>query len=113
MSSLEETLWNAAWNGDLMLIKKCLEAGAQVNLGAINEATPLEAAAYNAQADACTLLLEAGADPNASAKATGETVLHQVITKSGDPRRTRIVKSLIAAGADVTRKTIPHVSTLC
>ncbi|MES2924825.1 MAG: ankyrin repeat domain-containing protein [Verrucomicrobiota bacterium] len=113
MSSLEQSLWNAAWNGDLVLIRKCLEAGAQVNLRAANEATPLEAAAYNAQADACALLLDSGADPNTYAAATGETVLHQVITKNGDPRRTRIVKMLIAAGADVTRRTIPQVSTLC
>ena len=113
MSSLDQTLWNAAWNGDLALMKKSLEAGAHVNLPSLNEATPLEAAAYNAQADACALLLRAGADPNASAKVTGESVLHQTITKNGDPRRTQIVKALIAAGADVTRKTIPQVRTLC
>lgn len=113
MSSIEETLWNAAWNGDLPLIRTSLDAGAQVNLPSVNAATPLEAAAYNAQADACILLLEAGADPNASAEATGETVLHQVITKKDDPRRTRIVKALIAAGADVTRSTIPQVPTFC
>ena len=113
MPSIEETLWNAAWNGDLPLIRKSLDAGAQVNLRSVNAATPLEAAAYNAQADACVLLLEAGAEPNVSAEATGETVLHQVITKRDDPRRTRIVKALIAAGADVNRSTIPQVPTFC
>src|SRR6187549_1584099 len=92
MPTLEKTLWNAAWDGDLALIRKCLEDGADVNLHGFNDATPLEAAAYHAQADACQLLLDAGADPNAHAKATGETVLHQAITKRDDPRRTRIVK---------------------
>ena len=113
MLSHEQTLWDAAWNGDLMLIKQRLEAGAPINLSGTNGATPLEAAAYNGQADACVLLLNAGADPNAFAETTGESVLHQVITKSSDPRRTQIVKALIAAGADVTRRTIPQVRTLC
>lgn len=113
MSSVENRLWNAAWNGDLALIRDCLEAGADVNQCSVNGSTPLEAAAYNGQADACELLLGAGADPNAFAETTGETVLHQVITKGGDPRRTRIVKALVAAGADVTRRTISNIPTLC
>ena len=113
MPSPEETLWNAAWNGDLVLIRQSLHAGATVNGRSFNSSTPLEAAAYNAQAGACTLLLEAGANPDAVYDITGETVLHQVITKSGDPRRTQIVKALIAAGADVNKATVPHVPTLC
>jgi uncharacterized protein len=113
MPTLEKTLWNAAWDGDLAVIQQCIEDGAQVNGHGFNDATPLEAAAYHGQADACQLLLDAGADPNAFAHSTGETVLHQAITQRDDPRRTIIVKSLIAAGADVTRTTIPEVSTLC
>ncbi|WP_040550593.1 ankyrin repeat domain-containing protein [Pedosphaera parvula] len=113
MLSLEQTLWHAAWNGDLMLIKQSLEAGAQINLPSINKARPFEAAAYNGQAGACVLLLDVGADPNAFAEATGESVLHQVITKSSNLRRTQIVKALIAAGADVTRRTSPQVRTFC
>lgn len=113
MPSREHTLWNAAWNGDLALISASLDAGARVNASAINDSTALEAAAFNAQVEACTLLLAAGADPNAFAQPTGESVLHQVITKRGDPRRTRIVTELIAAGADVKRRTHPGIPTLC
>ena len=113
MSSPEETLWYAAWNGDLALILKSLDQGVPVNGRSVHSSTPLEAAAYNAQAEACVLLLQAGADPNARADATGESVLHQVITKTGDPRRTAIVKALIAVGADLNRPTLPNVPTQC
>ena len=113
MPSPEHELWNAAWSGDLALITASLKAGARVNGTAINDSTALEAAAYNAQAGACALLLAAGADPNAFAQATGESVLHQVITKRDDPRRTKIVVELVAAGADVKRRTKPGVTTLC
>lgn len=111
MSSPEETLWHAAWNGDLALIRESLDAGAPVNDRSIHNSTPLESAAYNGQAEACAILLQAGADPNAIHAPTGETVLHQVITKAGDPRRTEIVKALISAGADVTRSTLPQAPT--
>ncbi|MCW1924792.1 ankyrin repeat domain-containing protein [Luteolibacter arcticus] len=111
MPSLEESLWNAAWNGDLPVLRECLEKGATLNGRSFNNSSPLEAAAYNAQADACDLLLQAGADPDATYPPTGETVLHQVITKAGDPRRTHIVKALIAAGAGVNRQTVPGIAT--
>lgn len=111
MPSPEHTLWHAAWDGDLPLLRECLASGTPVNQRTIHDSSPLEAAAYNAQPEVCQLLLQAGADPNATSQPTGETVLHQTITKSGDPRRTHIVRALIAAGADVNRKTAPNVST--
>jgi len=113
MPSTEESLWTAAWNGDLATIRACLEKGGAINGRGFNDSTPLEAAAYNGQAAACDLLLEAGADPDATYAPTGETVLHQAITKSGDPRRTHIVQALIAAGADVNRRTVPGATTQC
>ncbi|WP_035607100.1 ankyrin repeat domain-containing protein [Haloferula sp. BvORR071] len=113
MPSPAETLWHAAWNGDLDLIRECIGKGASLNERSFNSSTPLEAAAYNAQAEACTLLLTSGADPNATYGPTGESVLHQVITKTGDPRRTAIVKALIAAGADLNRPTLPNAPTQC
>jgi len=112
MPSIEESLGNAAWNGDLTAICDCLEKGGAINGRSFNNSSPLEAAAYNGQAAACDLLLQSGADPNATHASTGETVLHQVITKAGDPRRTRIVKALVVAGADVNRQTVPGASTL-
>jgi len=113
MNLSEESLWNAAWNGDLPTIGANLDAGIEINSRRFNASSPLEAAAYNGQAEACELLLSRGADPNATAEPSGETVLHQTITRIGDPRRTRIVKQLIAAGADATRATVPHLPTSC
>lgn len=113
MSSPAENLWHAAWNGDLPLILESLNAGVPLNGRSVHNSTPLEAAAYNGQAEACLLLLQSGADPNVTADSTGESVLHQVISKAGDPRRTAIVKALISAGADVTRTTRPQASTQC
>ncbi|RYD41621.1 MAG: ankyrin repeat domain-containing protein [Verrucomicrobiaceae bacterium] len=113
MSTPETQLWHAAWNGDLPVMEQLLAAGTDPNCPGVHNSTPLEAAAYNARADACSLLLKNGADPDATSRPTGETVLHQTITKTGDPDRTRIVHALIAAGADVRRKTVPNQPTLC
>ncbi|HEY1122691.1 MAG TPA: ankyrin repeat domain-containing protein, partial [Haloferula sp.] len=83
MPPLEELLWNAAWNDDLAAIGDHLEQGAAVDGRSFNNSSPLEAAAYNGQAAACDLLLQSGANPNATHAPTGETVLHQAITKAG------------------------------
>lgn len=109
MSSLAPELWDAAWDGDLALIENCLNRGAEINARP-DGSTALEAAAYHGQVEACELLLAKGADANAFAESTGETVLHQVISKR-DSARTRIVELLVAAGADVNRKTLPGVVT--
>lgn len=112
MSDISDQLFHAAWNGQLQDIESLLGSGESLPSRAIGRA--LEAAAYNAQPDACDLLLQFGADPNTFHEPTGETVLHQVITKTTSvPERTRIVKSLIAHGADVNRATIPGVPTEC
>lgn len=112
MSNIPGQLFDAAWNGRLQDIADILNSGAEIPPRDIGRA--LEATAYNAQPDACDLLLKLGADPNTFHEPTGETVLHQVITKTTSaPERTRIVKSLIAHGADVNRATIPGVPTEC
>lgn len=112
MSNLPDQLFDAAWNGRLQEIESLLGSGENLPSRSIGRA--LEAAAYNAQPAACHLLLKLGADPNTAHEPTGETVLHQVITKTTSaPERTRIVKSLIAHGADVNRTTIPGVPTEC
>jgi ankyrin repeat protein len=110
MSSPEQELWNAAWDGDLALMEDCLDRGAEINARP-DGSTALEAAAYHGNAAACEFLLTRGADPDACHEPTGETVLHQAITKR-DPERTRIVELLVKAGADVNRRTVPGVVTL-
>ncbi|MBK1816921.1 ankyrin repeat domain-containing protein [Luteolibacter yonseiensis] len=109
MSSLAQELWDAAWDGDLKRMETCLGRGAGVNARP-NGSSALEAAAYHGKAEACEFLLERGADADACHEPTGETVLHQAITKR-DAERTRIVELLVAAGAEVNRRTVPGVVT--
>jgi cytohesin len=112
MNTTSDQLFDAAWNGRTGDIKSILDSDEILPPRAIDSA--LEAAAYNAQPEACDLLLHRGANPNAFHEPTGETVLHQAITKTTSAsERTRIVKSLIAHGADLNQKTVPGVETLC
>lgn len=112
MTTSANTLFDAAWHGRLPEIRSLLDSLSSLPPRALESA--LEAAAYNAQPEACELLLQHGADPNATHEPTGETVLHQVITKTTSAaERTRIVKALIAHGAELNRTTIPGVPTEC
>jgi len=109
MTSFAQELWDAAWDGDLGLIEDCLKRGAEIN-ARVNGSTALEAAAYHGKTEACEFLLARGADADVAHEPTGETVLHQTITKRGE-ERTRIVELLVAAGAEVNRGTVPGVAT--
>lgn len=112
MNATANRLYDAAWNGRLHDIESILDSDESIPTRVMGSA--LEAAAYNAQPEACALLLTRGADPDTLSEATGETVLHQVITKTtAASERTRIVKSLIAHGADVNRATVPGIATQC
>ena len=112
MNAISDQLCDAAWNGRPHDIESILDSGEIIPPSSISSA--LAAAAYNAQPEACDLLLKRGADPNTFHEPTGETILHQVITKTKSAsERTRIVKSLIAHGADVNRATVPGVATEC
>jgi cytohesin len=112
MKTTSDQLFDAAWNGRVEDIESILNSKDILLPRAVDSA--LEAAAYNAQPEACDKLLHYGADPNTFHEPTGETVLHQAITKTTSAsERTLIVKSLIAHGADVNRKTVPGVETQC
>jgi ankyrin repeat protein len=107
-----EKLFDAAWNGDVAALRSLLESEASLPERALESA--LEAAAYNAKPDAAEFLLQQGANASAFSPISQETVLHQVITKTTEgAARTRIVKSLIAHGADVHQTTARGVETRC
>lgn len=54
----------AAFNGNVDIIKVLLNAGADPNLAAINDYTPLSAAVEADKEDSMRLLIQAGADPS-------------------------------------------------
>lgn len=109
---MSDPLFHAAWAGDVAALRTLLDSGQPLPDRALDSA--LEAAAYNAQPAAVSFLLDRGADPDTTHAPTGETVLHQVITKTErSAARTEIVRHLLQRGAAPNRSTVPHVVTQC
>ena len=112
MKTTAQKLFDSAWIGDASELAAILEEFVDQPCPSLD--SPLEAACYNAKPEAVEFLLRSGANPNTTSMPTGETLLHQVITKSTESsERTTIVKSLISYGADVNSLTVPHVATQC
>ena len=106
-------LSNAAWKGNIDALELLLEKGAYIDHSCYEDNCLLSHCAFNAQIGSVKWLLANGQNPNRVSEKTGETALHVVICKKGDPRRTEIVRALIEAGADVNVKTIPGTETGC
>lgn len=112
MDAISRELYEAAWTGDLGQIRAIVARKDILPERALDSA--LEAAAYNAKPDALELLLSLGADARTVHLPTGESILHQAITKTSHAaERTRIVELLIANGAEVNCRTVPGAETLC
>jgi ankyrin repeat protein len=94
-----------AKRGDLDIVNRLLQAGADVNqrkfvsVGALGDATALMAASFNGSLDVVQTLLAAKADVNAklSEKKDGETALTLAVHKG----HVEVVRALLAANADV------------
>lgn len=94
-------LIRAALDGDLQVVKACLNAGVDVNGGDASSrgaVTPLACGALGRHPSVVQALLEAGADPNLSADHYGRTPLMLASSKSD----IESVRLLIAAGAIVS-----------
>ena len=103
--------FSAAWNGNTKALDLFYNLGAKISF---ENANLLCNAAYNGKVDSVKWLLDKGEDANFSFIDTGENALHYTISKTSEiDERTEIVKILIAAGTDVTKKTIPGKPTLC
>jgi ankyrin repeat protein len=89
-------LMKAAQKGDDEKVSSLLNSGANPNV-ASPEGTPLMMAVAGTNAKLILLLLQHGADPNFGTPAGGESA----IMIAADKGETRIVKMLLAAGADV------------
>ncbi len=101
-------LLEAAADGDLRVVTRLIELGADVNaagdtfLSGNAQMTALEGAARGDHAEICKLLLEKGADPNYSSF-SGQTALHYVFEDLGFGRNTdreEIIRLLLKYGAN-------------
>jgi uncharacterized protein len=102
-------LQHCAYYGDVSAIKFLLERGeALKNLG---EDFGLIAAAFHGHWRLCNFLLENGADANTSPGATGETPLHAALCTTDRVAHDRVLKVLLAYGADPNRPTVPGAET--
>lgn len=104
-------MFAAAWEGNIKALDLFYSLGAKITF---DHANLLCNAAYNGKADSVKWLLDKGEDANFTFTETGENALHYTLSKTSEmDDRTEIVKILIAAGTDVTKKTIAGESTLC
>jgi ankyrin repeat protein len=97
---LSTALVYAANCGDIDSARSLLALGAPIDAAALQDHTPLTAAAIAGYEDCLRLFLEAGADPD-RAGAEGLTAL--AWAAKVDPGHSRIVRALLAAGADPKR----------
>jgi uncharacterized protein len=104
-------MFAAAWEGNTNALDLFYKLGAKISF---ENANLLCNAAYNGKLYSVQWLLDKGEDANFIFADTGENALHYTLSKTSEmSERTEIVKTLIAAGTDVTQKTIAGKSTLC
>src|SRR5687767_9810443 len=97
-------MFNAAWAGDTKALDFYYDLGAKISF---KDANLLCNAAFNGKTDSVKWLLEKGENPNFSFTSTGENALHYTISKTSEmDERAEIVKTLIAAGTDVNKRTL-------
>lgn len=104
-------MFTAAWEGNIKALDLFYSLGATISF---DQANLLCNAAYNGKPNSVKWLLDKGENVNFSFTDTGENALHYTISKPSEPdERTEIVKMLIAAGIDVTKRTVAGQPTLC
>ncbi len=98
-----------AYHGDVSAIRVLLAQGEV--LDALGPNFDLNGAVFHGHEQLTAFLIEHGADVNRSLADTGETPLHAALCKTGRPVFDRILKLLLAAGADPNRATTSGVAT--
>ncbi len=99
-----------AYYGDVSAIKLLLSLGESLSsLG--EEDKGLAAASYHGHWQLCQFLLEQGADVNRADPQTGETALHNALSKTDRMVYDRVVDVLLSFGANPNAETRPGVET--
>lgn len=100
--------WFVYYN-DLTALKAVLEAGGDLSSLDLDE--ELGNASFFGHWKVCDFLIEHGANVNALVGETGETPLHNALSKAGRPYFFYVVRVLVENGADVNARTIPGKET--
>jgi ankyrin repeat protein len=98
-----------AYYGDVSAIRYLLERGESIH----SLAGELNAAAFHGHWRLCQFLIELGQDVNQASPDTGETPLHSALCRNSSPAHDRVVKILLANGANPNVATKPDVETGC
>lgn len=100
-----------AYYGDVSAIRRLVEA--DVPLERLGRNLSLGGAAFHGHWQLCAYLLEHGADPDDADPETGETALHNAVSRRDSPGMDAVVAVLLAAGADPDRTTVAGTETGC
>lgn len=98
-----------AYYGDVSAIRFLLAEGAA--LEDLGPNLDLNGAVFHGHWQLSQFLVERGADVNRPLPDTGETPLHAALCHRGRPRHNRVMRILLASGADPNRATRPGVAT--
>lgn len=98
-----------AYHGDVSAIRYLVSRGA--GLEALGANLDLNGAVFHGHWQLCEYLIEKGADVNYPLPDTGETPLHSALCKTDSAVFNRVLKVLLARGADPNRATKAGVET--
>jgi len=98
-----------AYYGDVSAIRRLVEAG--VPLDALGHNLGLGGAAFHGHWRLCAWLIEQGANPNDADPESGETALHNAVSRRDSLGMEAVVAVLLAAGADPSKATVAGTAT--
>ncbi len=100
---------HCAYYGDVSAIRLLMSRGGSLSL--LGSDLGLGGASYHGHWRLCQFVIEQGANVNAAAEDTGETALHNAVSKAERVEYDRVVEVLLSAGAEVNVATKPGVET--
>jgi ankyrin repeat protein len=102
-------LAHCAYYGDVSAIRYLLDHGEK--LASLGQDLGIGGASYHGHWRLCQFLFEQGADANHADRDTGETPLHNALSKTDRVVYDRVLKVLLAHGANPNAATKPGVET--